>query len=556
MNSTNGLIDPIEIAIEKFASHPNILQIKHSVSNTSFNFATVSLDDVWTEIKNLDPRKASSYNDIPVKNLRQHSDICSPVLLPIINNAILQSIFPDKLKPAQITPLHKKDDITNKANFRPISLLPAVSKVFERVMEKQVTAFIDTKLFPFMCGYRKGYSTQYALMALVEKLKKSLDERSYSGAVLMDLSKAFDTINYELMIAKLNAYGFEKTSLKLIHSYLTQRWHRTKINNSFSTWKELLNGVPQGSILGPLLFNIYINDLFFILDDTETCNYADDTCLYACDKDLGNLLTRLTHDSNLAIDWFEYNYMKLNNEKCHLLFAGHKYEHLWIELGGTKIWESAEETLLGIHIDNDFYFNKHVENLCRKASRKLTALARLSNILLFSKMKILISSFFLSQFSYCPLTWMFCSRSSNEKINKLHERSLRILYKDDCSTFDELLRKDNSVTIHVRNLQLLAVEMFKLKNNLAVDFISCLFPRNETPYNLRNFSDFRRPIPKTVHWGTESLVNLGPQIWDIVPADIKNLPTLESFKQRIKKWNPQNCPCRLCKIYIRDLGFL
>ena len=232
-----------------------------------------------------------------------------------------------------------------------------------------------------MCGYRKGYSTQYALIALIEKLKKSLDGRGYSGVVFMDLSKAFDTLNHELMISKLHAYGFDIPSLTLIHSYLTQRWHRTKINTSFSTWKKLLTAVPQGSILGPLLFNVYINDLFFILEDTETCDYADDTCLYACDKDLKDLLTRLPHDSSLAIDWFECNYMKLNSDKCHLLFAGHKYEHLWIDIGGNKIWGSTEETLLGINVDRNFYFDNHVNKICRRASKKLTALGTLSNIL-------------------------------------------------------------------------------------------------------------------------------------------------------------------------------
>ena len=204
------------------------------------------------------------------------------------------------------------------------------------------------------------------------------------------------------------------------------------------------------------MFNIYINDLFFILDDTETWNYADDTCLYECVEDLNDLLIRLAHDSSLAIDWFEYNYMKLNSDRCHLLFAGHKYEHLWINIGGNKIWESTEETLHGINVDRNFYFDNHVDTICRRASKKLTALARLSNILPFYQMKISISYFFNSQFSCCPLIWMFCSRMSNNKINELQERSLRILYKSDCSNFEELLRKNNSVTIHILIIQLLS----------------------------------------------------------------------------------------------------
>ena len=136
--------------------------------------------------------------------------------------------------------------------------------------------------------------------------------------------------------------------------------------------------------------------------------------------------------------------MKLNSDKCHLLFAGHKYEHLWIDIGGNKICESTEETLLGINVDRNVYFDYHVNTTCRRASKKLTALARLSNILPFYQMKILISSFFNSQFSYCPLIWVFCSRMSNNKINKLQERSLRILYEDDCSNFEEFKEKQLS----------------------------------------------------------------------------------------------------------------
>ena len=128
-----------------------------------------------------------------------------------------------------------------------------------------------------------GFSTQHTLLSLIEKWEKVLDNKGYGGAILMDLSKAFDTINHDLLIAKLHVYGFSKESLKLIKSYLTNRWQRTKLNTGFSKWREILLGVPQGSVL---LFNIYINDLLFLTENTNVCNYVDDTTFYACDSDL------------------------------------------------------------------------------------------------------------------------------------------------------------------------------------------------------------------------------------------------------------------------------
>ena len=195
-------------------------------------------------------------------------------------------------------------------------------------MQKQIGSFTDTFLSPFLCGYRKGYNAQHALALMLEKWRISLDKKGFGGAVLMDLSKAFDTINHDLLIAKLHAYGFDKPALRLIRSYLLNRWQRTKINKSFSTWSELIVGVPQGSVLGPLLFNIFINDLFFIIKGTDICNYADDNTLYTSDMKLDTLMEKLECAVKESIDWFENNGMKLNSSKRHLLVCGHKFERM------------------------------------------------------------------------------------------------------------------------------------------------------------------------------------------------------------------------------------
>ena len=543
------MVDPVEKALHKFKDHPSIIEIKkHVDNNVKFSFSNVSEGDIIKQIERLNVKKSGTFKNIQTRTLKESKEEVAKPLMQIWNTeVVLNKKFPSKLKLADITPLHKKLAAVLKENYRPVSLLPVVSKIFERIMQYQMKPYIDEHLSPYLCGYRKGYNSQYALVAMIEKWKKSLDTLGGKmGAVLMDLSKAFDTINHELLIAKLGAYGFDENALHIVLDYLSDRWQRTKVNTSFSDWLELLCGVPQGSVLGPLLFNIYLNDLFYILLNTHTCNFADDTTLSVCDVKLEDLIHTLEDDSLTAIMWFEANYMKLNESKCHFLTRGTE-EVLFVKVGDEIVWESNTEKLLGITIDKNLNFNAHLSNICKKANCKVTALARAARILPFHKRRLMLKTFIESQFSYCPLVWMFCSKKMNRKINFIHGRALRMVYSDYTSTFSELLVKDKSISFHHRNIHALALEMYKAKNNLCPPLMKELFTYIEST------DKFLRPNVRTVKMGQGSIRILGPIIWNtMLPEKVKESSNINVFKDRIKSWIPNNCKCRLCNNHNND----
>ena len=222
----------------------------------------------------------------------KNMDTFVPFLHKGINDCIESNFFPDKLKEATLTPVHKKTSKSEKSNYRPISILPLLSKVFERVLHKQLSTYFDKIFSQHQCGFRKGFNAQTGLIYLEELWKKSIDENEKFGAILIDLSKAFDCMHHGLLIAKIKAYGVSSNSTKLIADYLTNRKQRTKVGNHLSSWLNIDTGVPQGSILGPLLFNIYLCDLLYTVPEVNILNYADDTTPFVIDRKARNSLQR------------------------------------------------------------------------------------------------------------------------------------------------------------------------------------------------------------------------------------------------------------------------
>ena len=434
----------------------------------------------------LDASKSCQDTDLTTKINKENADIFADFIHSAINTTINENEFPSCLKLADVIPVFKKGSKNSKQYYRPISILKSISKVYERVMFKQIGDFMKNYFSKFQCGFRKGYNTQQCLIALIEKWKSAIDKRKSFGALLTDLSKAFDCLPHELLIAKLHGYVFNLAALRLVHNSLSNRKQRTKINGSYSSWEETLFEVPQGSILGTLLFNIFICDLFIIMDDINIANYADDnTPLVSGDTPL-NVTTSLENATEKLFEWFANNHMKANHDKYHLLMS--TLTSISIKVKDYMIKNSDNEKLLGVTDDANLNFNCHLENILKKASKKVHVLARITPYMSIPKRKLLMNSFFTSYFNYCPLTWMCHSRAMNNKINRLQERCLHIMYSDKTSFFEKLLENDGSVTIQTRNLRTLATEMFKVYKNLSPAIIADFFHVRQNNYNLRHDS--------------------------------------------------------------------
>ena len=555
INNTDHIEDNIEKIIVKYANHPSITKIKDSPnSGEVFSLTHTTVENVRDIILNINVNKATPKTGIPTKILKLNYDLFAPILCEDFNAGIDKCIFPDILKYAEIKPTHKKDDRCDKENYRPVSLLPIVSKIYERVLYGQINSHFNSVLSPQQCGFRKFHSAQHCLLVLLEKWKIALDSKQKAGIILTDLSKAFDCIRHDLLIAKCHAYGIDKGSLKYIYDYLSNRQQRVRINDSFSSWKNIKYGVPQGSILGPLFFNIFMCDLFNFLDDYEVVNYTDDNTPYAMKNNIDEVIERLEKCTTLLLQWVSQNFLKANPDKSHLLLSDGADNIVKIE--SEIIQNTPTQKLLGITIDNELKFNIHVNNLCKKASLKLHALARISRFMSPPKLKMIMKTFVLSHFNYCPLVWMFHSRELNNRINHIHERALRLAYKDQHSTFQELLTKDASVSIHHRNLQTLAAEIYKYLHDLSPKIMGEVFNLNEVNYNLRTDTHFAGGNIRTTQYGLQSIRYLAPRIWKIVPENIKESPSLQSFKRGIKQWIPYGCPCSLCKQYVQGVGFI
>ena len=230
-------------AFMKYRFHPSIVAKKKNCNlSLSFSFSQVERHEIMKEINNIKTNKTTQSTNIPTKLIKESSDVFGDFIFGNYNNCISSSIFPKFLKNAIITPIHKKGAKSLKDSYRPVSILSNISKIYERLLFKQISEYFEPILSKFQCGFRKGYNALHCLLAMLEKWQSAVDNKRNFGALLTNLSKAFDCLPHDLLLAKLNAYGFSLLALRLVQSYLSNRKQRTKINSESSSWEEILFG--------------------------------------------------------------------------------------------------------------------------------------------------------------------------------------------------------------------------------------------------------------------------------------------------------------------------
>ena len=278
-------------------------------------------------------------------------------------------------------PLDKSKPNQNEMpNFRSVSVLNTFPMVYERVIKDQIVCDMEKYVSPFLSAYRKNYGSQNILISLIEEWRKNLNNNFVVGTALTDLSKTFDRIPHDLIIANLSAYNFSDEALSYIYSYLTNRRKCVRINNTHSQLKTIIPGVPQGSILGPILFNLSINDLFFFVALASLYNSADDNILPAFATTVSRLIKILESESEVAIDWFTTNKMVVNPDKFQAIIlekrkVDHTDERITVDNQQIRVVSSVK--LLGLQLDDKLNFNLHISNISKSTANQLNALTRL-----------------------------------------------------------------------------------------------------------------------------------------------------------------------------------
>ena len=477
-----------------------------------FSFEMVTKDDIFKLINGLKSKSSTGHDGLSTIMLKYISKDILDILTHIVNQSLCTGIFPDSLKVAKITPIFKKENPHITDNYRPISLLPAISKIFEKVAYKQVYAYFieNDLLYDSQYGFRKLHSTELAALEITDRISTQLDQGKLPLAIYLDLSKAFDTIDHRILLDKLDYYGIKGTSLTWFKSYLSNRKQYVEYNNTTSSFADVTTGVPQGSILGPLLFIIYMNDIAHVTDKFHSILYADDTslieplCTFNADinRNSSSLSDAINNELNLITDWLALNKLSLNAKKTKMMIFHHPQRNISaivpkLQINNSNIECVKEFNFLGIVLDECLTWKSHIQKIAGKIARVIGTINRLKRFLPCEILKMIYSALIQPHLNYGILLWGLKAK----RIIKLQKWALRAI---TCSKYnahtDPLFKRLHILKVSdIYNLTALKFYHKYKKDKLPKSFRDLFKPIsiNHT-HHTRHRNTTRFPVPKTV----------------------------------------------------------
>ena len=538
-------------SVRSSTGHGHLPQINQQRNNMRQNLRhrfrpqPVSVDTVVNIVMDMKNKNSSGMDGISIRFLKDSLPVLAFYLTVIINTSIVTGVVPDKWKHAIVCPLLKQGDVEDPSNYRPISLLSVLSKILEKVVAKQLYEFLSVNNLFSECqhGFRKGLSTQTALIKITEELYKNIDKFEVSLLALCDLSKAFDSVSHSLLLQKMDALQVDDFWFS---NYLSNRTQAVKINSAISSKQKIEYGVPQGSVLGPLLFNIFINDLNEVSGDSTLVQFADDAqfLLSAKVENLESLVQRMEATMERVNKYFSDNGLKVNSDKTQFIFIGSRAfidripEDIKIKVGNTELSPKDSAKNLGVILDSHLSFEKHVDYVCTKANGLLFFLMRNKDMFDNETRKIVVEALVISLFTYCSLIWGACTTSIRNKLQKVQNFAAKVSVGYG--------RKHDHATPFIKKLDWLKINemlqyhellfMFKIVNSQSPVGVLSITQVGQTHERItRQIHELHVPRTRTLI-ADKALSIRGSTQWNKLPDIVKQDSRMTSFKNKIKEY--------------------
>ena len=509
----------------------------------SFMIFPTSPNEISALIHGFKDGKSPGYDGITNTVLKHISDAIAFPLSHIINRSFLSGVFPSEFKLAKVIPIFKSGDNQVFSNYRPVSLLSSISKIFERLMYNRLINFLDKNsvLSTFQHGFRKNHSTDTAILNLVDMISLGLDDKRSTIGIFLDLSKAFDTIDHAILLRKLYAYGIRGNAYNWFASYLSNRAQCVYYKNVSSCKINCNVGVPQGSILGPLLFLLYINNIHMSSSIAKFVLFADDTTVLFQQKTLNEAIVQAETEFCKIYHWLNANKLSLNISKTKVVIFDFKMSstsNVYLNLAGTPVSPSSNTKFLGTIIDNKLSWNDHILDVSKKVAKSSGILYKIKSFITQSTLITLYNALVLPHMNYGILAWGNTCKTYMNNLLYMQKRVVRNIYNAHFTAHTAPLFMNANI-LPVRELYKykLGIFMFKFHNGLLPPTFNAFFTYNNALYSYNTRSRSNLHIPRSRTKLTHSQMRTcGVTLWNSLPSEITSKRTIHTFKLSLKKY--------------------